>query len=161
MEQLPAVTDDRTDEATYAERLAPPGSFWAAAVAFSAALGVAFLTALGPIAGLLALVVPFSLSAAGLVATATDVRVTGGELVAGRAHIPVRDLGPARALGEEEARAVRGPRSDPAAFHVIRGWLPRAVVAEVVDAADPTPYWYVSSRDPERLAAAIEAARSR
>ena len=153
------MTDDRADVATYVERLAPPPSFWAAVLGFAAVLGVAFLAALGPVAGLLALVVPFGLGAAGLVAMATEVRVAGGELVVGRAHIPVRDLGPARALSPEEARAVRGPRSDPAAFHVIRGWLPRGVVAEVVDPADPTPYWYVSSRDPERLAAAIEAAR--
>jgi hypothetical protein len=34
------------------------------------------------------------------------------------------------------------------------------VLAEVVDPADPTPYWFVASRHPDRLRAAVEAART-
>jgi hypothetical protein len=160
VEQLPAVTQDRADSGGYVERLSAPRSLWAAALGFAAALGIAFLAALGPVAGLLAVVVPFVLAAAALISMTTEVRVDQGELTVGSAHIPIHHLGAARALDADEARAVRGPRSDPAAFHVIRGWLPRGVLAEVVDPADPTPYWYVSSRDPEQLAAAIESARS-
>jgi hypothetical protein len=94
-----------------------------------------------------------------LLRTTATVSVTGGELVAGRAHIPVSALGPARALTAEESRVVRGPGSDPAGYHLIRGWVPAGVRAEVVDPADRTPYWFVATRHPHELAAAIEVAR--
>lgn len=145
----------------YVERLKPPLALWAAVGLFAAVLGFSAYAFLGPLVGLVALVVPAALGSAGLAATTTEVRLDGGELHAGAAHIPVSDLGPARALDKTESRAVRGPRSDPAAFHVIRGWLPRGVQAPVVDPSDPTPYWFISSRCPERLAAAIEATRAR
>jgi hypothetical protein len=35
------------------------------------------------------------------------------------------------------------------------------VAVTVVDPRDPTPYWYVSSRSPERLAVALEGGRDR
>lgn len=145
----------------YVERLRPPVGLWVAVALFAAILGFSVYVAIGPVAGLVALVLPAALGSAGLAAMTTEVRLQGGELRAGRAHIPVTDLGPAVALDEEQSRAVRGPRSDPAAFHVIRGWLPRGVQAPVIDPTDPTPYWYIASRSPERLAAAIEAARAR
>jgi hypothetical protein len=37
--------------------------------------------------------------------------------------------------------------------------VPAGVRAEVVDPADRTPYWFVATRHPHELAAAIEAAR--
>ena len=58
-------------------------------------------------------------------------------------------------------RRVRGPDSDPAGYHLIRGWVPAGVRADVIDPDDPTPYWFVASRRPDELAAAIEAARAR
>jgi len=88
------------------------------------------------------------------------VRVEGETLTAGRAHIPVSALGPVVVLDAELARAVRGPESDPAAYHLIRGWVPAGVKAAVVDPNDPTPYWFVATRRPAELAAAIEAART-
>lgn len=42
---------------------------------------------------------------------------------------------------------------------LLRGYVPRAVRVEVTDPADPTPYVYLSTRDPEGLAAAIRRAR--
>jgi hypothetical protein len=94
-----------------------------------------------------------------LVRSAAEVRVEDGDLVAGPARIPVRLLGPVQALDPAAARAVRGPASDPAAYHLIRGWVPAGVRAAVLDPADPTPYWFVASRRPIELAAAVEAAR--
>jgi hypothetical protein len=143
----------------YSERLTPPVALWVGIWVGSLALGLSFYVALGPAFGLLALLVPGVLLTALLVRTTATVAVTGGELVAGRAHIPVSALGPARALSAEESRVVRGPGSDPAGYHLIRGWVPEGVRAEVVDPGDPTPYWFVATRHPQELAAAIEAAR--
>ena len=143
----------------YVERLTPPVGLWVAVWAGSLMLGLSFYAALGPAFGLLALAVPAVLLSTLLVRSTAVVSVDGAELVAGRARIPVWALGPARALSAEEARRVRGPESDPAGYHLIRGWVGAGVRADVVDPADPTPYWFVASRHPEELAAAIEAAR--
>jgi hypothetical protein len=146
---------------TYDERLSPPLGLWVGVWVFALALGVSFLAALGPVAGLLALAVPGGLLSAVLARSAAAVRVENGHLVAGTARIPVDALGPVAVLDAEEARRVRGPSSDPAAYHLIRGWVPGGVLAEVVDPGDPTPYWFVASRHPERLRSAVEAARPR
>jgi hypothetical protein len=95
-----------------------------------------------------------------LVTAAAVVRVEGDTLTAGRAHIPVAALGPVVVLDADLARAVRGPESDPAAYHLIRGWVPAGVKAAVIDPADRTPYWFVATRRPDELAAAIESART-
>lgn len=144
----------------YTERLSAPPSLWLAVATFALVLGVSFYAALGPVAGTVALGVPAVAGALLLHRAGVEVRVEDSTLWAGPAHIPVSDLGPARALTPEEAREVRGPGSDPAAFHLIRGWVPAGIVAEVRDPHDPTPYWFVASRRPADLAAAIEVARA-
>ena len=144
---------------SYVERLTAPAALWAGVVVFALALGLSFYAALGPVAGLVAVLLPGITLSVLLARTTTEVRVESGTLRAGAAQIPVRCLGPARALDAEQSRQVRGPQSDPAGFHLIRGWVPAGVQAEVVDPHDPTPYWFVASRDPVALAAAIEGAR--
>jgi hypothetical protein len=86
--------------------------------------------------------------------------VEDATLTAGPARIPVSALGPVVVLDADRARAVRGPESDPAGYHLIRGWVPAGVQAVVIDPQDATPYWFVATRRPDALAAAIEAART-
>ena len=96
-----------------------------------------------------------------LVTAAAAVTVRDGVLTAGPARIPVSALGPVVVLDADHARAVRGPDSDPAGYHLIRGWVPCGVQAAVIDPDDSTPYWFVATRRPAALAAAIEAARTK
>jgi hypothetical protein len=145
---------------TYDERLSPPAGLWLGVWVFALALGLSFYVALGPVAGLLAFGVPAVSLSLVLARTTAVVRVEDGHLVAGAARIPVEALGPVAVLDAEEARRVRGPQSDPAAYHLIRGWVPGGVLAEVIDPGDPTPYWFVATRHPEGLRAAVEAARA-
>lgn len=145
---------------TYGERLTPPVGLWVVSAVLVAVLGVFFLVALGPAAGLAVGLLFGGAVAWVLVRSAALVEVNGESLVAGRARIAVAMLGPVEVLDRERARAVRGPESDPAAYHLIRGWVPAGVLAAVLDPADPTPYWFVASRRPAALAAAIEAARA-
>lgn len=145
---------------TYDERLTAPVRLWVVVWVMSLALGVSFAAALGPVPGLVALAVPGALVSAVLLRSAAVVRVEDGHLTAGRARIPVDALGPVRALDAEQARHTRGPGSDPAAYHLIRGWVPAGVRAEVVDPGDATPYWFVATRHPGDLAAAVEDARA-
>lgn len=149
----------RDGETTYDERLWPPAWLWIVGWLFVLSLGVSVHAALGPVWGLLAVLLPGGLLTWGLISAASAVRVQDGELVAGRAHIPVKHLGPAEPLDAAQARAVRGPESDPAGYHLIRGWVPAGVKSAVIDPGDPTPYWFVATRHPQALAAAIEAAR--
>ncbi|GLV74094.1 hypothetical protein Shyhy02_20960 [Streptomyces hygroscopicus subsp. hygroscopicus] len=43
---------------------------------------------------------------------------------------------------------------------LLRSYIPTALRVEVTDPEDPTPYVYVSTRNPEALAAALTAVRS-
>ena len=144
----------------YEERLTAPTSWWLV----SALIGVALAVVLLPL-GLLPALVGLVAGAAGA-ATVTSsygavrIRVVAGALVAGRARIPVSALGAADVLDTEEARAWRTHKADPRAFMLLRGYVPTALRIEVTDPADPTPYLYVSTREPRRLAAALESARS-
>jgi hypothetical protein len=48
-----------------------------------------------------------------------------------------------------------GPELDPAAHLVHRAWVGPVVRIEVTDPDDDTPYWIVSTRDPDALVAAL------
>jgi len=112
------------------------------------------------------------------------VEVGGGELRAGAARLPLAAVGEVTALDQAQARSLRGPRGDPAAFLLIRPFLRQAVYVEVAirgtesrrggrrprlpgfrpraEAASvsaSSPYWLVSTRHPAELTAAINAAR--
>jgi hypothetical protein len=59
----------------------------------------------------------------------------------------------------DAARIERGTGLDARAFLVIRGWIRDVVRVPITDVADPAPYWLVSTRHPEQLAAAINGSR--
>ncbi|GDY77691.1 hypothetical protein SAV31267_071760 [Streptomyces avermitilis] len=88
------------------------------------------------------------------------IRVVGDSLIAGEAKIPVAALGEAEIMDQEEARAWRTYKANPRAFMLLRSYIPTALRVEVTDPQDPTPYLYLSTREPERLAAALKAART-
>ncbi|MBD8024085.1 DUF3093 domain-containing protein [Microbacterium gallinarum] len=142
----------------YRERLGP--SLWVMVSAAVAGPMVALVFA--PIDTTLALVIGAVVGVAVvalLVAGSPVVAVEGGELRAGRAHIPVDLLGdPAVHVGED-ARQQRGAGLDPRSWHVIRGGIDGLVVMPVSDPQDPTPAWVISSRTPDRLAAAVRRAQ--
>src|SRR4051794_37380486 len=86
------------------------------------------------------------------------VAVRDGVLHAGAAHIAVGLLGAVEPLDPEQTRRVHGVDADARAFLMTRPYVRRAVRVEVVDPADRTPYWLVSTRHPEELARAITGA---
>ncbi|MGW0769613.1 DUF3093 domain-containing protein [Streptomyces sp. NPDC002676] len=145
--------------APYEERLTAPRSWWV--ISFLVGLSLALillpygtLPMLGGLAG--------GTAAAAVAASSYGslrIRVVGGSLIAGEAKIPVSALGGSEILDPEEARAWRTYKADTRAFLLLRSYIPTALRVEVTDPQDPTPYLYLSTREPERLAAAIEAAR--
>lgn len=94
-----------------------------------------------------------------LLGTAPRVRVENGELIAGRAHIGVEHLGEPHVLTGEAAARARGVELDPRGWYLIRGGIGGIVLVENIDPADPVTTWTVSSRTPDRLAAAIRRAQ--
>lgn len=144
---------------TYDERLWPPVWLWVVGWVLVLSLGASFYVAAGAVAAGLITAGAGALLSWGLVASAARVRVRDGQLVAGSATIPVSLLGEAEVLDAQRAKAVRGPESDPAAYHLIRGWVPEGIRTPIHDAHDATPYWFVASRHPAELAQAIDASR--
>jgi hypothetical protein len=101
-------------------------------------------------------------TAAGLLALGrVRVRVADGELHVDDAHIRVTYVTEVNVLDAAGKAAVLGPLAVKHAFIVQRPWIPRSVRVVIDDPADPTPYWLVSTRRPERLAEALRASRSR
>lgn len=94
-----------------------------------------------------------------LTATAPLILVTDHQLVTGRASLPLSLVGETTAFDGAEATLERGQRLDARAWLLIRGWITSVVKVAVADDSDPSPYWLVSSRNPESLIAAISAAK--
>ncbi|MFC8872979.1 DUF3093 domain-containing protein [Streptomyces sp. NPDC057148] len=146
--------------APYEERLTAPRSWWLG----SFLVGLSFalillpfgtLPMLGGLAGGTA-VAAVAASSYG----AVRIRVVGDSLIAGEARVPLSALGEAEILDPEEARAWRTHKADTRAFLLLRAYIPRAVRVPVTDPEDPTPYLYLSTREPERLAEALKAAKA-
>jgi hypothetical protein len=145
--------------APYEERLTAPRSWWFVSflVGVSMALILLPFGTLPLLGGLVG-----GTAAAAVVASSYGsprIRVVGDSLIAGEAKIPVTALGDAEVLDAEEARAWRTYKADTRAFLLLRSYIPTALKVEVTDPQDPTPYLYLSTREPERLAQALEAAR--
>jgi hypothetical protein len=143
------------------ERLSAPRSWWLIAFFAGVALGLIVLPygALPMLGGLVvgAVLTGMWVSAQG----SLRIRVVSGLLIAGDARIPVSALGKAEALTGEEARAWRTYKADLRAHSLVRTYIPTAVRVEVADSDDPTPYVYLSTREPEGLVAALESAQMR
>ncbi|MFD3805825.1 DUF3093 domain-containing protein [Streptomyces sp. NPDC058611] len=141
------------------ERLTAPRSWWVIAVLIGLACALMLLP-LGSLPLLAGLVGGTAL--AGLAVSSygsARVRVVNGSLAAGDARIPVSALGEPEVLDAEESAAWRTYKADTRAFMFMRSYVPTAVRVEVTDPADPTPYVYVSTREPQALASAIRAAK--
>lgn len=150
----PARATPNPAQARFSERLLPGPGGWIGVVAFAAVMGVA-LSVVSPAAAVVTGLV--ALAAGVLVAWAYSpvVAVRDGELVAGKAHIPVSLLGEVTVLDRAGVLRAMGTEWDPRAFACLRTWAGGGVRVEVTDPADPAPYWIVSSRRPHDLAAAL------
>ncbi len=84
-------------------------------------------------------------------------RDTGGtlELRADRAHLPVTYVARATAVPASAKSAALGRQLDPAAYVQHRAWIGPMVLLVLDDPDDPTPYWLVSTRRPERVLKAL------
>jgi hypothetical protein len=145
----------------YHERLRAPIAWWLIAcvcvivlgtelfAGFSLAVGVAVYITLAVICG------ATLLHWGGAV-----VSVTEGELRAAAVRLPLATAGEVRALDDNQTRAMRGPHADPSAYMLIRPYLKRSVYVEVTGTDARWPYMLIGTRQPARLAEAIERSRA-
>jgi DUF3093 family protein len=87
------------------------------------------------------------------------IAVRDGELWVGDAHLPLRFVGTVEIYTAKQKRRVLGPRLDPAAYVLHRGWVGPVLRVQLTDPDDPTPYWLFSTRRPERLAEILRTAK--
>lgn len=133
----------------------PPALGLAAIIAYEVNLGVRSLPDWLPFAVLLPV--------AGAVLAwfgKTVVRVTDGadgepELWAGPAHLPVGVIARSASVPRPAKSAALGRQLDPAAYVMHRAWVGPMVLLVLDDPDDPTPYWLVSCRHPNRVLAAL------
>lgn len=78
------------------------------------------------------------------------------ELWSGEAHLPVAIITRSAEVPASAKSAALGRQLDPAAFVHHRGWVGPMVLVVLQDPDDPTPYWLISTRHPDRLLAALQ-----
>jgi hypothetical protein len=146
----------------YRERLRTPWWWYLVGLGVASVLAAEF-----PIAGLrltdwipfgtllpLAVLIVWSLGRA-------QLSIRDGELRIRDAHVPLRYISGAVALDPLTLRRVVGREGDPAAFVSIRPWIGPGVQVWLDDADDPTPYWVVSTRHPDRVLTALRTGQLR
>ncbi|MDT5089961.1 MAG: hypothetical protein QOG47_2668 [Mycobacterium sp.] len=88
-----------------------------------------------------------------------QVRVTSDDgvvqLWAGEAHLPITVIARSAQIPRSAKSAALGRQFDPAAYVLHRGWVGPMVLVVLDDEDDPTPYWLVSTRHPERVLSAL------
>ncbi len=140
----------------YSERLTVPLRWWAQGTMLAASLWLALVVALPGVLAWSISAVAMALVVGLLLAYGSArVMVGDGELHVGRARIGAEHLGRATPLDADATRRMAGVDADARAHLLLRPYLKRAVRVEITDPADPTPYWLVSTRHPDRLAEAV------
>jgi hypothetical protein len=143
----------------YRERLLPgPWTFLATALVIPASLLV-FLP-INTTIGVVVAIVLYIACVFALVLGSPVIEVTDSSFIAGRARIPIENIGATSGYIRSDATDQRGPQLDARAWLVIRGWVDPVVKVEVVDERDPAPYWLVSTRRPAAVISALAQARN-
>lgn len=94
----------------------------------------------------------------------SEIRVTvddgpgeGVQLWAGGAHLPISVIARSAEVPKSAKSAALGRQLDPAAFVAHRAWIGPMVLIVLDDPDDPTPYWLLSCRHPEKVLSALRS----
>lgn len=143
---------------TYVERLRVPLWWWLLGLLLVATAAVAILAYVPPVPGFTVLGL-FAL-AVGLVLFSyghTAVRVSDGELKVGRNAISGEWIGTAEVLDRSASAHALSAGADTSDLLLTRPYIGELVSVSIADAADPHAHWLVSSRRPDKLAAAVQS----
>jgi energy-coupling factor transporter transmembrane protein EcfT len=150
---------DTASPTHYRERLSVPIRWWAQGTMLVASLWLAVIVAVpGAVAWAVTGAAVALMAALFLTYGAALVSVEDGWFRAGRARVELRFVGEVVPLDAEATRLVAGRDADARAYLLLRPYRKKAVKVSLSDPADPTPYWLVSTRRPDALAAALTRA---
>ncbi|HJR90201.1 MAG TPA: DUF3093 domain-containing protein [Aeromicrobium sp.] len=140
----------------YRERLTAPPAWWAVALIFGGVCGWIMVVAASPSLGVVAAIVG-TLVAGALIWSygSLTVRADAQGLRVGSACLDAAHIGAVTPLDRRAFRASLGPEADARAWLRTRPYVDGGVRVEVNDPSDPAPYWLVSCRHPEAVAAAL------
>ncbi|BBX74146.1 DUF3093 domain-containing protein [Mycobacterium shinjukuense] len=144
----------------YRERLWVPWWWWPLGLALAALIAMEVNQGVPALPDWLPFATLFIVAAATLLWLGrVEIRVVavGGvvELWAADAHLPVTVIARSAEIARTAKSAALGRQLDPAAFVLHRAWVGPMILVVLDDPDDPTPYWLVSCRHPERALSAL------
>jgi hypothetical protein len=126
----------------------------------TSSLGIAYGRAYGADLGIVVGIAATIVVVIGLVVNTPLIQIDELNFRVGRARLPLQYVGKIQKLDEEQSRRARSTDANSNAYFQLRGGIKNTVIVEVTDAEDPHPYWQVSSRNPDALIAALNAAKN-
>jgi Protein of unknown function (DUF3093) len=144
----------------FRERLTVPAIWWVLAGLFSLSVLLAIGAYLGAVWGVGVSVATMLVAIAIFTSASTVISIDANQIRIGRASIDHPYIAGCRALDAEQTRRRAGVKADARAHLVLRPYINTAVEITLDDEADPVPYWLVSTRQPQQLAAALHSASS-
>ena len=85
----------------------------------------------------------------------SKITVSENELRIDKAHIERKYLGKVTVLDSNAMRLLRTRDADPAAYLAMKFWAAKGIKIEIADSRDTTPYWLITSKRGEELAASL------
>jgi hypothetical protein len=146
----------------YRERLWVPWWWWPLGFVPAVLVALEVNQALSGVPDWLPIIVLFAVTAGVILWLGrSEIRVVAAdglvELWAGSAHLPVSVIARSAEIPRSAKSAALGRQLDPAAYVLHRAWVGPMVLVVLDDPDDPTPYWLVSCRHPERLLSALRS----
>lgn len=157
-----AGTRETSQTVRYRERLWVPWWWWPLGFGLAGLIALEVNQGVQGLPDWVAFAVLFGVAAAALVwlgRSEVAVISTGGttELWAGQAHLPASVISRSAEIPRTAKSAAMGRQLDPAAYVLHKGWVGPMVLVVLDDPDDPTPYWLVSCRHPERVLSALRS----
>ena len=142
----------------YSERLWP--TIWVAASFFPLVPALILVSAPFNVwVGVAAAAIVYVAILVALYGRPTRITVTKDSFVYGNAMVESEFIGSVSAFSGEAARNQRGLELDARAWTKFRAFMDGVVKVEITDPSDPTPYWLVATRNPNKLAQALRDVR--
>ena len=142
---------DKTKSPLYKERVLPNFGTFAAIFALLPSIAIIsepFDIRIGLVIGVLVVITIWIL----LLLRAPKIELSQLELKVGRVAISRNLIGEAEIISKDRIFLERGPKLDPGAHKVFQGSVKSAIKIPIADPEDPTPYWLISTRKPDKLA---------
>jgi hypothetical protein len=146
---------EKPESPLYKERVLPNFGTFAAVFALLPSIAIIsepFDLRIGLAVGVVVVITIWTL----LILRAPTIELSQLELRVGRVGIFRNLIGEAEVISKDRIFLERGPNLDPGAHKVFQGSVKTAIKIAILDPEDPTPYWLISTRKPDKLAELLE-----